>query len=192
MSAASDESVMQAVRDGHIEQLGVLFDRYHARIHALCSRLTRQSDAADDLAQETFLRVLRYRDSYRGESKFSTWLYRLACNLCHDHFARGQRDRATGGLHLVENAADTRAVERDERHELLEHAMARLPMDRREVLVLTRYHDLAYDDVARVLECTPAAARVRAHRALNELREIYRELEGRQHDLRTGTRRDRR
>jgi RNA polymerase sigma-70 factor (ECF subfamily) len=72
----------------------------------------------------------------------------------------------------------------DPRHALLEAAMGRLAPDRRTVLVLSRYNDLAYDDIARVLECTPAAARVRAHRALNELREIYRELERRQHELR--------
>ena len=82
--------------------------------------------------------------------------------------------------------------ETDERHALLEEAMQRLAPDRRTVLVLSRYHDLAYDDIARVLDCTPAAARVRAHRALNELREIYRELEQRQHQLRPRARIDRR
>ena len=79
-----------------------------------------------------------------------------------------------------------------DRHALLEQAMARLDPEQRAVLVLTRYHDLKYDDVARVLDCTPAAARVRAHRALNDLREIYRELEQRQHDLRPRARIDRR
>lgn len=190
MEAASDESVMRAVQEGHTEQLGVLFERYHPRIYALCVRLTRQSDVADDLAQETFLRVLRYRDSFREESKFSTWLYRLASNLCHDHWQRKVRHNVEVDLHLVRDVAATATAERDERHERLEQALAQLPIDRREVLVLTRYHDLAYDDVARVLECSPAAARVRAHRALNELREIYRELEGRPDDLRTGARRN--
>jgi len=79
-----------------------------------------------------------------------------------------------------------------EPHVLLDEAMGRLEPEHRAVLVLTRYHDLKYDDVARVLDCTPAAARVRAHRALNELREIYRELEQRENELRGRSRGDRR
>src|SRR4051812_43184781 len=83
---------MRAARAGNVDTLGVLFERHHARVHALCYRLTRSADAADDLAQETFLRVLRYRESFREKASFTTWLYRVAYNVCHEHWARSRRD----------------------------------------------------------------------------------------------------
>jgi RNA polymerase sigma-70 factor, ECF subfamily len=187
----SDEALMRDVREGNVDRLGVLFERHYARVHALCYRLTRRADAADDLAQETFLRVLRYRDTFRGDAAFATWLYRVAYNVCHEFWRQGRRDES---MERIPEQPDRpkHAEPVSERHALLEQAMVRLEPEQRAVLVLTRYHDLKYDDVAQVLDCTPAAARVRAHRALNDLREIYRELEQRQHDLRPRTRIDRR
>jgi RNA polymerase sigma factor (sigma-70 family) len=180
---------MHGVSEGNTENLGVLFDRHHARVHALCYRLTRGSDTADDLAQETFLRVLRYSRSYREDAAFTTWLYRIAYNLCAEQWRENRRDEPMSNDEVIRDGHDT---ELSDRHVLLDEAMRRLEPEQRAVLVLTRYHDLKYDDVARVLECTPAAARVRAHRALNDLKEIYRELEQRWHDVRTGPRGDRR
>jgi RNA polymerase sigma-70 factor (ECF subfamily) len=167
----SDEELMRRVREGDVDKLGV--------------RLTRRADVADDLAQDTMLRVLRSATNFRGDSAFTTWLFRLAYSACQDHWRRTRRDEHTTDLSEVGDVrADHGLTETDERHALLEQALERLAPDRRTVLVLSRYNDLAYDDIARVLDCTPAAARVRAHRALNELREIYRELERRQLGLR--------
>jgi len=183
----SDEALMRDVRDGNVAALGVLFDRHHRRVHALCYRLVRRSDAADDLVQETFLRVLRYRESFREEAAFTTWLYRIAWNACHEHWRQMRREES-----IAVTPTSTEPPALSERHVLLDDALGRLEPELRAVLVLTRYHDLKYDDVARVLDCTPAAARVRAHRALNELREIYRELEQRENELRRSSRDDRR
>jgi RNA polymerase sigma factor (sigma-70 family) len=185
----SDEALMRNVRDGNVAALGVLFERHHARVHALCYRLVRRADAADDLVQETFLRVLRYRESFREEAAFTTWLYRVAWNTCHEHWRQIRRDEPQ---RAEEVAAAHDAPALSERHVLLDEAMGRLDPEHRAVLVLTRYHDLKYEDAARVLECTPAAARVRAHRALNELKEIYRELEQRDNELRRRSGGDRR
>jgi len=80
----------------------------------------------DDLVQEAFLRVLRYRDSFREESKFSTWLYRLTCNLCHDHWERNRRDRAVIDPRFARGTPPDSAIEIDERHATLEQAMAQL------------------------------------------------------------------
>jgi RNA polymerase sigma factor (sigma-70 family) len=188
VSEPSDEALMRDVRDGNVAALGTLFERHHRRVHALCSRLVRRQDAADDLVQETFLRVLRYRETFREEAAFTTWLYRIAWNVCHEHWRLLRRDEsASTPAFDIESAAAP-----SERQVLLDEAIGRLEPAHRAVLVLTRYHDLKYDDVARVLDCTPAAARVRAHRALNELREIYRELEQREDELRRRSSGDRR
>ena len=185
MREDSDEELMRRVAEGDVDKLGVLFERHYARVHSLCFRLTRRADLADDLAQDTMLRVLRSASTFRGDSAFTTWLFRLAYSACQDHWRRTKRDEHTTDLSEMDDMpSDHGSTETDERHALLEQALERLAPDRRAVLVLSRYNDLAYDDIARVLDCTPAAARVRAHRALNELREIYRDLERRQLGLR--------
>jgi RNA polymerase sigma-70 factor (ECF subfamily) len=189
VNQSSDEALMRDVRDGNVAALGALFERHHKRIHALCYRLVRRADAADDLVQETFLRVLRYPETFREEAAFTTWLYRIAWNVCHEHWRLMRRDESAP---VVATAESAEPATLSERHVLLDEALGRLEPEHRAVLVLTRYHDLKYDDVARVLDCTPAAARVRAHRALNELREIYRELEQREDELRRRSRVDRR
>lgn len=187
MQEPSDEHLMRAVSNGDVEQLGVLFARHHARVHALCFRLTRRADVADDLVQETMLRVLRFRQSFREQSAFATWLFRLAYNACCDHWRSSRRDSEMVGLDDFAMHASTgnppATDPTSDRHILLDLALTRLDADERSVLVLRRYHDMSYSDIARVLECTPAAARVRAHRALSALRDSYCELE-RQHGLR--------
>src|SRR5215211_8346316 len=147
MSTQSDAVLMRAVRDGDVEQLGVLFERYHARVHALCSRLTRRADIADDLAQEVFLRVLRYPNAFREESSLATWLYRIAYNVCHDHWRRDRRaDEVERNVSLA-NIQQQQSQTMDERHVRLDEAMARLAPDQRAILVLSRYHDLGYEDI---------------------------------------------
>lgn len=184
---ATDSELMRAVRDGDLACLGQLFERHHEKVFALAMRMSGSADAADDLVQETFLRILRYRESFRGDARFTTWMYRLARNVCVDHL------RASGADEVARErwARDaSHQVARDQgahdRLAVLEEALRRLPIEKREVLILSRFHDLRFDEIADVLECRPGTVRVRAHRALQELRKLCRELERRDHELRSG------
>ena len=170
MSSTTDEALMRRLAAGEGEALDLLFRRHHERVHALCARLTHDAAAADDLVQETFLRVLRYARSFRQQARFTTWLYRIARNLCHDHALRMTRQEP-------EQDAQVEPVQRDGRLDSLELALRELPETLREALVLSRFHDLPYAELAVVLGCSPGAARVRVHRALNELRKRVQELE---------------
>jgi len=161
---------MQRLAAGEPEALDLLFRRHHERVHALCARLTHDAASADDLVQETFLRVLRFAPSFQRRARFTTWLYRIARNLCHDHALRTRRAEPEQDI-VIEPA------QRDARLDLLERALRQLPETLREALVLSRYHDLPYAELATVLGCSPGAARVRVHRALNELKQRVQELE---------------
>jgi len=166
---------MADVRAGDIQQLGTLFVRHHARTHVLCYRLTGSRDAADDLAQQVFLRALKYPASFDGRASFRTWLYRIAVNECSDY--RG-RAATRGEAELPDSiAAEPSAPSADDRTDLVERGLARLSSDKREVLVLSRYDGLTYKEIGAVLGCSEGAARVRAHRALEELRDICRALD---------------
>ena len=162
---------MQRLSAGEPQALDLLFRRHHERVHALCARLAGDGLVADDLVQETFLRVLRFARSFEQRARFTTWLYRIARNVCLDHIAQ-ERRRASA----VETEGVTQTTG-DPRLDVLEQALQRLPETMRAALVLSRFHELPYEELAIVLGCSVGAARVRVHRALNELRRLVQELE---------------
>lgn len=170
---------MQAVRGGDVGRLGTLFDRHHERIYRFCLRLTGDPAASEDLVQDIFMRVLKYRRTYRGERDFLPWLYRLARNATHDHFRRSARRRESGD-EIPERASNEPSpwdgLEAREDALLMRRALLQLPVARREVLVLSRFEERRYDEIASVLGCSVGAVKVRVHRALKQLRGIYDEL----------------
>ena len=182
-TSASDRDLMLALAAGDLACLEVLFHRWHGEAYAFCVRIAGRTHA-EDLVQEAFLRVLRYRRSYRGDA-FKPWLLRVLRNACMDRLRAMGRERALAGRWTFETSRDAEpspAFE-DERLARLERALNALPLAQREVIVLARWHDLPYDRIAEVLACSPGAARVRMHRALEKLREVYLEMEREEHGL---------
>lgn len=175
MAEPSDEELMLALRDGELAAFDALFRRHYETVRALCARMSAIASAGDDLAQETFLRVLRHRGTFRGDARFTTWIYRIARNVCLEQLARQARERRIVDRWGAEAATEVPP----ERHDGTEHltaALRSLTAEQREVLVLCRYHDLPFSEIGAILGCTPGAARVRAHRALAALRDAYRAL----------------
>ncbi len=180
MADKPDHELMAATRVGDLDALGVLFHRHHARVHALCYRLTGDASLADDLVQESFLRVLKYRKGFGARAAFTTWLYRLVRNVCMDHLNAEAKRRARAELVALEQRQEQEPDELgepDPRLETLRTALYGLSPDKREVLVLSRYEGLSYAEIADVCETTVGAIKVRAHRAMRELRQKFEELE---------------
>jgi RNA polymerase sigma factor (sigma-70 family) len=192
MSAqVTDNELVTAVSRGDAGALGVLFERHHARVHSLCYRMTGDPSVADDLVQESFLRVHRYAKGFRERAAFTTWLHRLVRNVCLHHLnaearrharvelmAGGQRAEARSGPGTVQPDEPAALQGGDPRLDTLRQALYSLPPDKREVLVLSRYEGLSYAEIADICETTVGAIKVRAHRAMRELRHRYEELEG--------------
>jgi RNA polymerase sigma-70 factor (ECF subfamily) len=176
---ATDEALMRAVREGDLPALGILFDRYHLRLFEFLSRMTGSRHAAEDLVQEVFLRILKYRASYRDGARFDTWAYRIARNARADYFSK--RDR---GLPLTEEALEAadprpgadREIEEERDQALLRTALLRLREDRRELIILARYTEMKHEAIAELLEVDTGTVKVRIHRALKELREVFLQL----------------
>jgi RNA polymerase sigma-70 factor (ECF subfamily) len=174
----TDHDLMIAVRAGEIRQLGELFERYNRRLYGFFVRLTNQPSVSEDLVQIVFYRILKYRHTYRDEGKFSAWIYHLARKVAADHFRKhASTPSPTDPANLVEQPdpgpepAEQAATAEDVT--LLRAAIAHLPLIHREVLVLSRLQHLEHKEVARLLDCSVGAVKVRAHRALKELRDIY-------------------
>ncbi len=178
----SDHELMLAVRDGDLDALGELFERHHGPLFGFLVKLTGHRAAAEDIAQTVFQRMLKYRHTYRDDGSFTAWMYHLGRRCAADHFRRHQATpTATDPVDLQEHADDAphaadRATVRDD-HALLHRALSRLDRDDREVLLLSRFQELSFAEIATILECSAGAAKVRAHRALRQLRDLYFQLQ---------------
>jgi len=174
--SVNDEALMSAVREGDLSQLGALFDRYHVPLFDFLSRMTGHREVAEDLVQEVFLRVLKYRASYREGARFGTWIYSIARNVRADYFSR--REAALPLSDEALEAADEAPgpegeVEIESESGRLRAALMRLREDRRELLILARYQCLKHETIAELLGIDTGTVKVRVHRALKELREIF-------------------
>lgn len=174
----TDHELMVAVRAGELARLGVLFERYHQRLYAFFVRLTGQPSVSEDLVQVVFHRILKYRHTYRDEGKFTAWIYHLARKVAADHFRQNARaaaptDPADLQDHPDELASpDARAATADDLA-LLQTALSRLPLEQRELLVLSRLQNVEHSELARLLDTSVGAVKVRVHRALKDLRDVY-------------------
>ena len=172
---------MLAVRDGELDALGELFERHHGPLFGFLIKLSGNRTAAEDIAQTVFQRMLKYRHTYRDDGSFSAWMYHLARRCAADHFRKSSMaPHAMDPADLNQQADDAphaaqHAAARDDR-ELLQTALSRLHRDDREVLLLSRFQELSFAEISGILECSVGAAKVRAHRALRELRDIYFQL----------------
>lgn len=178
MTTPSDTELMREVRGGRPGALALLFERHHARLYRFCLRMTGNRAASEDLVQDVFVRMLKYSRTFKDEMSFLPWMFRIARNASVDYLRRAAAERVP--THEREGAevepADESAAPPDDRAELIQKALLALPADRREVLLLSRYEFKTYEEIARALGCSVGAVKVRAHRAIKQLREVYLEL----------------
>ena len=170
---------MTAVRSGDLGKLGVLFERYHAPLFDFLARVTGDRTAAEDLVQDIFVRILRYRATFRDGGSFETWLYRIARNARADYFRHRRPLEPLDGEALdrpepAPGPALRLMADRDRAR--LKRALMMLPEDKRDLLVLARYRDMKYDRIAEILGIEVGAVKVRVHRATRELRTLFLEL----------------
>src|SRR5262245_55752354 len=163
---------MQAVRDGDIAKLGLLFERYYTSLFDFFHRTTGNRTAAEDLVQEVFVRVLKYRRTFRHEGRFVGWLFHIARNARVDHYRSRQLEEPLSGNEPEPSSAAPpldQVMEAEERRSILRRALMRLDDDKRDVIVLARYQGMKHEQIAEILDVDVGTARVRLHRAINEL-----------------------
>lgn len=181
-----DEDLMLQVREGAGEMLGELFDRYQTPLFNFYAKMTGDRAVSEDLVQEVFLRILKYRQSYRPGTQFRSWLYQIARNARADFYRKHRPEPAEAAKADVAPAAQEGALQ-SQHEELLHRALMQLPEEKREILLLSRFQELKYEEIARLLGCEVGAVKVRVHRALAELRQIFQALEAGKAPLKPGS-----
>lgn len=181
---ARDCADMERLIAGQDTALNDLMERHATPVfHFLC-RMVGNEDDANDLAQETFVRVFKSRDSFRTSEKFSTWLFTIAANLARNHFRwrsrhpnvsleteSGDSEQSLGGTLPADSPTPNESAQSAERAAAVRSAVQNLPEDMREAIVLCEWEERTVAEAAKVLETTPKAVESRLYRARGILRE---------------------
>ena len=176
-TADPDHECVAQCKAGNREAFEQLVLRHKDRLYTLALRFLGDQGEAEDVAQEAFLRAYEKLEEFRGEAKFSTWLYQICRNLSL-HRLDKKKEKLSDGL-LPEVAADAGAeplvqLLEKERHELVNWALAQLQHKFREVIVLYHQEALSYEEIADLLELPLGTIRSRLHRGRRELQDLLR------------------
>ncbi len=178
--APSDNEVMEAVRDGKVEKLAILFERHQVILYNFFLRLTGNPSASEDLVQDVFIRILKYRAGYQGQSKFAVWMFQIARNAHIDHLRKQKGDLPLEEQFVEPPSREPMPEERLEAEQdiaLVRRALDQLPWKKREILMLSRFQDLKLREIADLLGCQVGTVKAQVHRALKDLSRIYLELQ---------------
>ncbi len=166
---------MEKVKDGSLSEMSVLFDRYNKKIYNFYLRMGLRRDESQDLTQNLFYRMIRYRHTYRNGSSVKTWIYQIARNLYNDF--RRQEKKA---IDLFDKKEEYPAeiIEEvssfsEEEFERLDRAIQNLSDNQRELIVLSRFQGLKYEEISSITDQSVAAIKTAVHRAIRELRSVY-------------------
>jgi len=172
----TDEKIMLNVTGGDLQQLGVLFNRYQIPLYNYFYRLNYDQSLSEDLTQNVFERIIKYKKSYTEAFPFKAWLFKIARNVNTDHF-RGKRILKDDNIELAnvnittDNVLDD--IEKRERNERLEIALQTLDKDEREMIVLSRFEEIKYSEIAQLMGLTESNIKVKIHRAIKKLKCYY-------------------
>src|SRR5580698_4363167 len=176
---------MQAVRSGEVAKLELLFDRHHRGLFHYFLHVTSNSAVSEDLVQEVFFRILKYRHTYQTGTAVRPWMYQIGRNALIDHVGRNKGEVAlpdgAGDLGAPEASpglSPERQAQNNQEAALLKRALRAMPQEKREVLVMSRFLELKYEEIAAVLDCEVGTVKVRVHRALRELGDRFFALRG--------------
>jgi len=164
---SSDKELMERFLRGEVEGFNLLVKNYKVRLFSLLYRLVGNREEAEDILQETFLRVYRQKESYDFNYSFSTWIYTIALNLCRNLYKRKKKIRFLGMDSLV-NHPDPNSENHGNRNRLsliLERAISSLPFKYRTVFLLRDVDQLSYEEVASTLSLPLGTVKSRVNRA---------------------------
>lgn len=197
-SSRSDEELVARATAGDLESFNQLVSRWERPIYALAYRTLGREEDARDVVQEAFLRAFRGLKGFKGQAKFSSWLYRITLNLCRDWIRRERRTpiaQPPAGIDPAqfadEQIAPTTSVEdlvaQRQMSDAVAQAMAELPDEQRTAILLKEYHGLTFQEIADTLQCPLSTVKTRLYQGLSVLRRRLERRQAEQASLRRAT-----
>lgn len=164
---------MLEIAAGKLEMLKILFDRYNVRIYNFFNKMVQNKMVSEDLTQDVFIKVIKYRTSYKN-GNFASWIYTIARNIFSTHYQKVKKERSNL---IDEDKLDVNEtlVSESKQEELdhLQKALLKLSNSDRELIVMHRFQEIKYEQIAQIIGSTENAVKVKVHRALKKLKEIY-------------------
>jgi RNA polymerase sigma-70 factor (ECF subfamily) len=178
MTARDDGTLVQQCLDGNTAAFDELVERHRRQVYQVCYRFVNNHEDASDLAQDAFLRAYRALHTFKGNSAFSTWLYRVAVNVCLNRVS--EKRAATEPIDQrehqdVRGELPDRGVLRQEQAATVRAAIARLPKKQRATMILRVYHELPHEQIAAILGSSVGAVKANFFHALANLKKLLQE-----------------
>ena len=171
-----DKALVAEAASGNREAFDVIVERHRRNVYQVCYRFVNNHEDASDLAQDAFVRAWKGVKNFKGEAALSTWLYRIAVNVCLNRVS--VKTPITEPIESTEGFEDVRiegaqhALLREERAVAVRKAIANLPEKQRATLILRAYHDMSHQQIADVLGSSVGAVKANFFHALNNLKKI--------------------
>ncbi len=176
LNSLPDNVLMMRVQGDQPDCLGLLYERYKDPLFSFFVHMTQDGFRSQDLVQTVFVRILKYRRQFKGDGTFKAWMYSIARNVLADSYRKRSRLRERAVDEQAANEASSEQIvsdmETSERYRHLHEAIAKLPRDKREALVLIKLHEMKYRDVAEILQIKESTLKVKVFRAIRDLKGI--------------------
>lgn len=177
----NDQPLINAILAGDTQSFSVLVDRYKDLVFTLALRMVKHREEAEEVSQDTFIKVFRSLNRFKGDSKFSTWIYRVAYNTCLDRLKKHKREQQVVPIdeyteHQVltlDNALDK--MERDERKEAIQNCLQLLPSDDAALLTLFYFEELSLEEISEIIGITANNVKVKLFRSRKKLTGVLRD-----------------
>jgi RNA polymerase sigma-70 factor (ECF subfamily) len=176
----TDEELVDRARSGDADSFNQLITRWERPIYALAYRVIGREEDARDVCQDAFLRAYRGLGGFKGEAKFSSWLYRITLNLCRDWIRKQRRapvsqmPEDTDAMELAAEVGPVESIEdlvaRRELSAVVERAMTLLPEEQRTAIILKEYHGMTFQEIADLQGCPLSTVKTRLYQGLSVLR----------------------
>jgi len=186
VSEQTEKALIEKCKQGDIEAFEILIDEYQSKILNYCFRMLNHRSDAEDAAQEVFVKVYRFIGSYSGQSSFSTWLYKVASNVCRDYLRKHRRpDRQTMSLQQVNSEGEEyglsiedatyapyNSVQQTEAQRVLAQALDQISPEHKTVIVLRDIQGLSYEEIGKIIGAAPGTVKSRINRARLQLQKL--------------------
>ncbi len=184
MQSLTDNALMLKVKSGDLDKLGLLYERHKKRLFGFFYNMNSNASVSEDLVQNVFVRMLKYKHTFTGDGTFTAWMFKTARNVNYDHYRKNkvafhQKEVSEMEYKLQDSTDTEKGIIAKDKLSMLQQAMEYLAPEKREILVLSKLKEMKFSEIAEVLGCSEGNAKVKAHRALKDLRTVFLQLEKR-------------